>query len=134
MFAKTFLLRQQQKICVCGAGTMGSGIAQLAAQKGFSVIQFDVNEPMLLKSKASAENGLQKLVEKGKISAEEKEATLQRISFTSNIKDCIADIVIEAVVENKTIKQQLFDELAQVNNDTTIFSTNTSSLSVTELS
>lgn len=134
MFAKKNLLQKQQKICVCGAGTMGSGIAQLAAQNGFNVIQFDVNEAMLLKSHASAENNLQKLVEKEKISAAEKQAILQRISFTSNIKDCIADIIIEVVVENKITKQQLFDELAQINNNTTVLATNTSSLSVTELS
>jgi 3-hydroxybutyryl-CoA dehydrogenase len=134
MFAKKFLLQKQQKICICGAGTMGSGIAQLAAQNGFNVIQFDVNESMLLKSKASAENNLQKLVEKEKISAAEKQTIFQRISFTSNIQDCIADIIIEAVVENKIIKQELFDELAQINNTTTILATNTSSLSVTGLS
>jgi 3-hydroxybutyryl-CoA dehydrogenase len=134
MFAKTFLLQKQQKICVCGAGTMGSGITQLAAQNGFNVIQFDVNESMLLKSNASAQSNLQKLVEKEKISFQEKQSVLQRISFTSNIKDCTADIIIEAVLENKIVKQQLFDKLAQLNNDTTVLATNTSSISVTELS
>jgi 3-hydroxybutyryl-CoA dehydrogenase len=131
---KQILLQEQQKICICGAGTMGSGIAQLAAQNGFNVIQFDVNESMLIKSKASAENNLQKLVEKEKISTAERHAILQRISFTSTIKDCIADIIIEAVIENKIIKQQLFDALVQINNEATILATNTSSLSVTELS
>jgi 3-hydroxybutyryl-CoA dehydrogenase len=134
MFAKNKLLQKQQKICVCGAGTMGSGIAQLAAQNSFSVIQFDVNESMLLKSSASAQSNLQKLVEKGKISFQEKQSILQRISFISNIKDCIADIIIEAIVENKAIKQQLFDALAKINDDATILATNTSSISVTQLS
>ena len=56
-----------KKICVCGAGTMGSGIAQVVAQNGFAVIEFDVNEEMLSKSKSSIENSLQKLLEKEKI-------------------------------------------------------------------
>ncbi len=113
---------------------MGSGITQVAAQHGFNVIQFDIRESMLTKSKASIENSLQKLVEKGKINITPKDETLQRISFTSNIHNCIANVVIEAVIEDKQIKQNLFDELAMINNGETIFVTNTSSISVTELS
>ena len=121
-------------IGVCGAGTMGSGIAQVAAQYGFNVVLFDMNEHMLLKGKTSIEGSLQKLVEKQKLSCAEKDAILQRIIFTSSIDDCIADVVIEAIVENKVIKQDLFDKLALINKETTIFATNTSSISVTELS
>jgi 3-hydroxybutyryl-CoA dehydrogenase len=132
MFAKKLLLTQRS-ICICGAGTMGSSIAQLVAQNGLSVIQFDVNDEMLLKSSNTIKGNLQKLIEKAKMSYEEKQSILQRISFTSNIKDCVADIVIEAVVENRAVKQQLFDELAKINTDATILATNTSSLSVTEL-
>ncbi|HEY2727008.1 MAG TPA: 3-hydroxyacyl-CoA dehydrogenase NAD-binding domain-containing protein [Parafilimonas sp.] len=128
------MLEKIKKICVCGAGTMGSGIAQIAAQNGFNVIQFDVNEQMLFKSKTSIEISLQKLAEKQKINAQQKEEILKRISFTSEKKDCVADIIIEAVVENKEIKQQLFDELSLINNDETIFATNTSSISISELS
>ena len=113
---------------------MGSGIAQVAAQSGFNVIQFDVNKEMLLKSKASISNSLQKLVDKQKITAQQKEEIIQRIIFTSEIKDCVADIIIEAVIEDKKIKQQLFDELSFINNSDTIFATNTSSISVSELS
>ena len=80
---------------------MGSGIAQVAAQNGFSVIQFDVNEAILLKSKASIENSLQKLVEKEKLNTQQKEDILQRLIFTSVLNNCIADVVIEAVIENK---------------------------------
>jgi 3-hydroxybutyryl-CoA dehydrogenase len=123
-----------KKICVCGAGTMGSGIAQIVAQNGFTVIQFDVNEEMLLKGKSSIESSLQKLSEKEKITMQQKEETMQRITFTSNINDCIADLIIEAVVEKKEIKQQLFDALFLMNNNETIFATNTSSISVFELS
>jgi 3-hydroxybutyryl-CoA dehydrogenase len=123
-----------KKICVCGAGTMGSGIAQVVAQNGFTVIEFDVNEEMLLKSKSSIESSLQKLSEKEKITEQQKEETIKRIIFTSNINDCFADLIIEAVVEKKEIKQQLFDTLFLINNDETIFATNTSSISVSELS
>lgn len=121
-------------IGVCGAGTMGSGIAQVAAQFGFEVVLFDTNEQMLVKSKTSIESSLQKLVEKQKITAAEKDTILNRISFTGSIDNCIADVVIEAIVENKTIKQALFDKLALINSASTIFATNTSSISVATLS
>lgn len=127
-------MNKKKKICVCGAGTMGSGIAQVVAQNGFTVIQFDVNDEMLLKSKSSIESSLKKLSEKEKITAQEKEETIKRIIFTSNINDCTADLIIEAVVEKKEIKQELFDALFLINNDETIFATNTSSISVSELS
>ncbi len=134
MFVKIFLLLSIKKICVCGAGTMGSGIAQIAAQNGFDVIQFDVNEEILFKSKSSIENSLQKLLEKEKITTQKKEESIKRITFTSKIKDCVADIILEAVIEKKEIKQQLFDALFLINSNETIFATNTSSISVSELS
>ena len=120
-------------ICVCGAGAMGSGIAQVAAQAGFNVIQFDMNQSMLDKSKAGIANSLQKLVEKNKLTAEVKNAVLNRIIFTNNIDHCKADIIIEAIVENKDIKIKLFNDLAAINNNTTIYATNTSSISVHEI-
>ncbi|MEP6685074.1 MAG: 3-hydroxyacyl-CoA dehydrogenase NAD-binding domain-containing protein [Parafilimonas sp.] len=123
-----------KKICVCGAGTMGSGIAQIAAQNGFHIIQFDVNEEMLLKSRTSIEISLQKLADKQKIQPDQKEEILQRIFFTSEKNNCVADVIIEAVVEKKEVKQQLFDELFLINGGETIFATNTSSISVSELS
>ncbi len=93
-----------QSICVCGAGTMGSGIAQVAAQAGFTTIQFDINETMLEKSKASIEKSLQFLVDKQKITNEEKVYIFRRIQFTANIKDCIANVCIEAIIEKKKPK------------------------------
>lgn len=113
---------------------MGSGIVQVAAQNGFEVIQFDVKEEMLLGSEVIIKDGLKKLVEKQKITDKQKAEILQRITFTTNIKNCVADIIIEAVVEKKEIKQQIFDELSLINNSKTIFATNTSSISVSELS
>jgi 3-hydroxybutyryl-CoA dehydrogenase len=120
-------------ICICGAGTMGSGISQVAAQSGFKAIQFDVSDAMLEKSKASIEISLQMLVDKNKISTEQQASTLNNLVFTSNINNCIADIVIEAIVEKKDIKVNLFNQLAQVNSNTTILATNTSSISILEI-
>ncbi len=113
---------------------MGSGIAQIAAQSGFQVIQFDVNEEMLSKSRHSIESSLQKLLEKQKITAQQKENIIQKIVFTNSINECTADIIVEAVIENKETKQQLFDQLSALNKGETIFATNTSSISINELS
>ncbi len=120
-------------ICICGAGTMGSGIAQLVAQIGFNTILFDVNSAMLAKGKAAIENSLQYLAEKQKITAEEKQAIFGRINFTGKIEDCIADIIIEAIIEDLDAKAVLFNQLAAVNKSTTIFASNTSSLSITAI-
>lgn len=122
-----------QSICVCGAGTMGSGIAQVAAQAGFTTIQFDINETMLEKSKASIEKSLQFLVDKQKITNEEKVQIFRRIQFTANIKDCIANVCIEAIIEKKEAKISLFNDLWKVNNGQTILATNTSSISINEI-
>ncbi len=120
-------------ICVCGAGTMGSGIAQVAAQAGFTTIQFDVNKSMLAKSKTSIEKSLDYLVEKNKITTYEKIEILNRIVFTSHINDCVADLIIEAIVEKKEIKVELFNQLSVINTSETILATNTSSISINEI-
>lgn len=119
-----------QTICVCGAGTMGSGIAQVAAQSGFYAILFDVNTTVLQKARAGIEKNLQALVEKNRLTAVEKESIVSRIRFASDINDCIADIIIEAIIENPDAKAGLFNQLAEVNHSEVIFATNTSSLSV----
>ena len=120
-------------ICICGAGTMGSGIAQVAAQSSFNTVLFDVNENVLEKAKELIQNNLQFLVGKQKISPEEKENILRRIKFTKESKDCVADVVIEAIIEKPEAKISLFDQLAKVNTPQTIFATNTSSLSVSDI-
>ena len=120
-------------IAVCGAGTMGSGIAQLAAQAGFITLQFDVNKEMLEKSKASIEKSLQYLIEKNKITQEQKTATLNNLVFINNINECKADVIIEAIIEKKDAKINLFNELEKINNSHTIFATNTSSISINEI-
>lgn len=120
-------------ICVCGAGTMGSGIAQVAAQAGFQTIQFDLNPDMVEKSKQSIQTGLSKMVEKGRMTAADKEAIMNRIFFTSDIQQCKADIIIEAIIEKKEAKTGLFQSLSAINPANTILATNTSSISVTEI-
>lgn len=120
-------------ICVCGAGTMGSGIAQVAAQCGYTTIQFDVNENMLQKSKQAIEKNLQLLVDKNKLTSQQQANTLANITFTNNINHCIAHLIIEAIVEKVDTKVELFAALAAINSTETIFATNTSSISIAEL-
>ena len=122
-----------QTICICGAGTMGTGIAQVSAQSGFNTILFDVNETIIDKATAGIQKNLQYLVDKQKISAEEKEKIYQLIKFVKNINDCIADVIIEAIIEKVEAKVSLFNQLAEINNAKTIFATNTSSLSVSDI-
>jgi 3-hydroxybutyryl-CoA dehydrogenase len=118
-------------ICVCGAGTMGSGIAQVSAQAGFHTILYELNEAVLEKAKSSIEKNLQVLVDKNKISAADKEKVQQRIVYTSDIQTCLADVFIEAIVEKPAIKIGLFNQLAELNHSECIFASNTSSLSIT---
>jgi 3-hydroxybutyryl-CoA dehydrogenase len=133
MFVKSMPMSQSAVICVCGAGTMGSGIAQLAAQAGYRTIQFDVQAAMLEKSRQAITASLDKLAEKGKIAAGDQQIILSRILFTSQLSDCKANIVIEAIVEKEEIKAALFNDLAALNGSATILATNTSSISVTAL-
>ena len=124
---------QTNTICICGAGTMGSGIAQVSAQSGYYTILFDVNESILGKAKDSIQKNLQYLTDKQKISEEEKEQIHQRIKFVKDINDCLADVIIEAIVEKTEAKVALFNQLAEVNHAEVIFATNTSSISVSDI-
>lgn len=117
-------------ICVCGAGTMGSGIAQVAAQAGFTTIQFDVNEQVLEKSRNTITTNLNTAVQKGRLSETEKTQILERLSFTVSSRDCVADLIVEAIIEKPEAKIALFTELAAYNKPTVIFATNTSSIPV----
>ena len=117
-------------ICVTGAGTMGSGIALCAAQNGFPVILFDSNEAVIENAKKSIQKNLATLLEKNKITEEEKSTIFGHIIFSSSINDCKASLVIEAIIEKAEIKIDLFNELAKINPTDTIFASNTSSLSI----
>jgi 3-hydroxybutyryl-CoA dehydrogenase len=120
-------------ICVCGAGTMGSGIAQIAAQSGFNTMLFDINISQLDKAKLFIEKNLQYLVDKQKISSAEKNKIYNRIHFTTGIEECTGEIIIEAIAEIEEAKVSLFNELAKYNDEEVIFATNTSSLSVSSI-
>jgi 3-hydroxybutyryl-CoA dehydrogenase len=120
-------------ICVCGAGTMGSGIAQAVASSGFYTILYELNDSVLEKAKSSIEKNLQSLVEKRKITGNAKEETLNNLKFTNNLHDCLADVIIEAIIEKPEAKIALFNQLAEINHSETVFASNTSSLSVTEI-
>lgn len=120
-------------ICVCGAGTMGRGIAQVAAQSGFKTILFDLNEAVLTEAKTSIQKNLDYLLAKNKLNSSEKEAIYSRIKFVQNIEQCVGAIIIEAIVEKEDAKVSLFSDLAKWNQEEVIFATNTSSLSVTSL-
>lgn len=117
-------------IVVCGAGTMGSGIAQVAATAGFKVIQFDLNESMLVKAAQSIERSLQKFLEKGRIDSAILNKALSNIQFTSNINECKGDLVIEAIIEKKEAKIGLFNQLFELNGPDLIVASNTSSISI----
>lgn len=120
-------------ICICGAGTMGSGIAQVSAQAGFHTILYDINKEMLAKAQAGIAAGLQTLADKQKITATDKENILSRLRFTSDMNDCIADVFIEAIVEKAEVKAALFNQLHEFNHSEVIFATNTSSLPVSTI-
>ncbi len=120
-------------ICVCGAGTMGSGIAQAAAQSGFYTLLYELNPSVLAHAQKTISANTTVLVEKGKISVDEREAILQRINFTSDIHSCLADVFVEAIVEKTEVKTGLFNQLAELNHSEAIFASNTSSLSITAI-
>ena len=120
-------------VCVIGAGTMGSGIALASAQSGFYTLLFDISNDILEKAKTAIQKNLQFLQDKQKISTEEKENIFNRIRFVTDTNDCLADIIIEAIIEKVDAKVAIFNQLAEVNHAEVIFATNTSSLSVSEI-
>ncbi|RUR39156.1 3-hydroxyacyl-CoA dehydrogenase family protein [Vreelandella populi] len=121
------------RIGVVGAGTMGQGIAQVVAASGFDVHLYDVAEEALSRARASIEKGLGKLVEKQKISEEDKQAALERLSTTTSL-DALGGcgVIIEAAPEQPALKEKLFHELSRLSPDA-ILASNTSSLSLTRL-
>lgn len=127
------MAQQINSICIVGAGTMGSGIALASAQSGFYTLLFDINNDILERAKTAIQKNLQFLLDKQKISAEEKENIFNRIRFVTDTNDCLADVVIEAIVEKVDAKVAIFNQLAEVNHAEVIFATNTSSLSVSEI-
>ena len=121
-------------IGVIGAGTMGNGIAQVFAQSGFSVILVDVAQPMLDRAKTTIEKSLAKFVEKGKLAAADRDASIGRLSTATSIDRLAdADYVVEAIVENAEAKRGLFTSLDAITRPAIILASNTSSISITLL-
>jgi 3-hydroxybutyryl-CoA dehydrogenase len=121
-------------IGVVGAGQMGNGIVQVAAQFGFSLVMSDIADSFVQKGLGTISKNLAKMVEKGKISAQKKEEIIGRIKGTVQVKDLAeADFVVEAATENESLKLNIFKELDQVCRKEVILSSNTSSISITKI-
>jgi 3-hydroxybutyryl-CoA dehydrogenase len=124
-----------KRIFVVGAGTMGAGIAQLSAQKGFETWLYDLSADQLSKAQAGINKSLRSLLEKGKIDATSYEAILGRIQFVNHLDAAQhADLVIEAIVENLTVKHEVFKALEALVSPTCILASNTSSISIASIS
>ena len=122
-----------KKIAVVGAGTMGQGIAQVSAMSGYDTILFDMSEEATKKASKQISVNLEKAVLLHKISEEEKEKCMQRLVFSSELKMVTGDVIIEAIIEDLSIKQQLFNSISLQNDEDTVFASNTSSIPITQI-
>ena len=121
-------------IGIIGAGQMGGGIAQVAAQKGFTVLLADITEEIARKGFSKIDAGLKKLVEKGKIADADREVTMSRIKVAWNVDEFRdADFIIEAIIENENIKKELLQKIDSIVRPEVIIASNTSSISITRL-
>jgi 3-hydroxybutyryl-CoA dehydrogenase len=121
-------------IGVVGSGTMGNGIAQIAARAGYSVVMRDVNDELLQRGVKAIDKSLQRDVDKQRLSAEEKQSIVDRIKTTTKLETLRdASFVIEAVTEDLGVKTQLFKSLDEITPPGTILASNTSSISITRL-
>jgi 3-hydroxybutyryl-CoA dehydrogenase len=121
-------------IGVVGAGQMGNGIAQVAAYSGFRVVMSDIADSFVQKGLATISKNLDRMVEKGKIPSQKKVEIIGRIKGTIQVKDMAeADFVVEAAIENESLKLNIFKELDQVCRKEIILSSNTSSISITKV-
>lgn len=118
---------------IAGAGTMGQGIAQLCATSGFNVLLYDVNPEAIQKGLLNIDLGLQKSVEKNKLTPDGKKQTLARIQPCENLTHLKADLIIEAAIEKLEVKRALFQTIESNNSGTAILTTNTSSIPVTQI-
>ena len=121
-------------IGVVGAGQMGNGIAQVAAQSGLGVVMSDIADSFVQKGLTAISKNLTRMVEKGKIPSQKKDEILGRIKGTVQVKDMAeTDFVVEAAIENESLKLNIFRELDQVCRKEIILSSNTSSISITKI-
>lgn len=120
-------------IAIAGAGTMGQGIAQMAALAGYDTLLFDLDRDALDRAVEQINNNLSKGIDKGKVTSGQKEAALDKIRLVNDLDEVQADFIIEAIVEDLAVKRDLFSRLETINAEHTILATNTSSLPVTRL-
>jgi 3-hydroxybutyryl-CoA dehydrogenase len=124
-----------RKVGVLGGGLMGSGIAEVCARAGYDTVVREVSEDLAAKGKGRIESSLGKAVERGKLPATDRDAATARISTTTRLEDLAScDLIIEAVVEDLALKKETFAALDGICGDSAIFCSNTSSLTITELS
>ena len=124
-----------KKVGVLGCGLMGSGIAQVSAAAGYETIVREVDQAPIDKGLSGVQKSLGKIVEKGKMTAEDRDAALSRLKGTTKLDDLAdCDIIIEAIIENVGIKRETYAELDRIVKKDAIFASNTSSLTITELS
>ncbi len=125
-----------KKIAVIGGGTMGNGIAHVFAMKGFEVNLVEMKEELADKALATISKNLDRQIKKEKITEDDKNAILGRINKIIGVENTPADVdlVIEAIFENKDVKSSIFNTLQPLIKSDSIFASNTSSISITELS
>jgi 3-hydroxybutyryl-CoA dehydrogenase len=122
------------KVGVVGCGLMGSGIAEIAAKSGFDVVVREMNDELLQKGQVRIQKSMDRAVKKEKLTAADRDAAGARLSYTTNVSDLAeCDIIIEAIVEELDAKNALFGELDGICGDNTIFASNTSSLTITDM-
>ncbi len=122
------------RVGVVGCGLMGSGIAEIAAKSGFSVVVREVDDAALEGGQKRIRKSMDRAVEKEKLTAEDRDAAWENLSFTTSVADLAeCDIVIEAIIEDPAIKNALFGELDELCGEQTIFASNTSSLPITDM-
>ncbi|MDX5320592.1 MAG: 3-hydroxyacyl-CoA dehydrogenase NAD-binding domain-containing protein [Bacteroidota bacterium] len=121
------------KVAVIGAGTMGSGIAQVFAMAGFETMVYDLQTEAVERAQKAIHKNLAKAVELGKLGSDHMEATLSKLTYTTVFSDLKADFIIEAILEKLDLKIDLFNRLAAQNEASCIFATNTSSIPITQI-
>lgn len=122
-----------KKVAIIGAGTMGAGIAQVCAQSGYETLLYDINPDMLAKAKAGVEKNLDGAIARGKMTEEEKTATLGLLTFTEDFAALKVDLILEAIIERLDVKVDLFTKLAAQNAAETLLATNTSTIPITQI-
>ncbi|WP_255196823.1 3-hydroxyacyl-CoA dehydrogenase family protein [Halorarius litoreus] len=127
-------LDEVRTVGVVGAGTMGNGIAQVTAHAGYEVVMRDIEQAFVQNGLDAIDDSLSRFVNKEKLSDEEKQATLDRITGTTDLADLAdCDLVVEAAVENMAVKQDIFADLDETVDDDVVLATNTSTLSITTI-